>query len=116
MNRLQSAALRLYAATKADRERSAKMARLVCERESADDTGAIKPCWKPIYIPGWLGENLGIAEYPSVTHEGGESTHEWCEPCQQRQKLYEDKSVRRELGNAKRALWAACKAKIKENQ
>ena len=116
LTRLESAALRLYAATKADRERSAKMARLACERESADDTGAIKPCWKPIYIPGRLGENLGIAEYPSVTHEGGESTHEWCEPCQQRQKLYEDKSVRKELGNAKRALWAACKAKIKEIQ
>jgi len=114
VTRLEQAAMAMHAATKRDRERSAKMARLACERESADDTGAIKPCWKPIYIPGRLGENLGIAEYPSVTHEGGESTHEWCEPCQQRQKLYEDKSVRKELGNAKRAFWAACRAAEKE--
>lgn len=114
MTRLESAALRLYAATKADRERSAKMARLVCEREMADDTGAIKPCWKPIYIPGRLGENYGVAEYPHVTYEGGESTCEWCEPCQQRQKMYEDKSVRKELGKAKIVFWAACRAAAKE--
>ena len=112
MTRLEQAALRLYAATKADRERSLQMARLVCERE-----GEVKdydrPCWKPWHNPGHIEDGPEACwEYPSG--EYGEHPSSWCEPCQQRQKLYEDKSVRQELGNAKRAFWAACRAAEKE--
>ena len=113
MTRLESAALRLYAATKADRERSANMSRLVCERE-----GNVKdydrPCREGVFIKCHPDDGVDYWEFPA-----GDDGHEpalWCEPCQQRQKLYDDKSVRKELGNAKRVLWAACKAKSKENQ
>ena len=114
MTRLEQAALRLYAATKADRERSLQMARLVCERE-----GEVKdydrPCWKPWHNPGHIEDGPEACwEYPSG--EYGEHPSSWCEPCQQRQKLYEDKSVRQELGKAKIVFWAACRAAEKEGR
>ena len=114
MTSLELAAIRLYKATQADRERSRKMSALACERECSVEQA--KPCWKPIYIPGRLGENLGIAEYPSIEYVGGESESDWCESCQARQKFYADKSVRKELGNAKRSFWAATKALIKARE
>ena len=115
MTRLESAALRLYAATKADRERSAKMARLGCEREGNTDDGKYdRPCWKSRaeFCDDGSIERL----WPSAggEDEGSGCPESWCEPCQQRQKLHEDKSVRQELGNAKRAFWAACRAAEKE--
>lgn len=112
VTRLEQAALRLYAATKADRERSLQMARLVCERE-----GEVKdydrPCWKPWHNPGHIEDGPEACwEYPSG--EYGEHPSSWCEPCQKRQKIYEDKSVRKELGKAKIVFWAACRAAEKE--
>lgn len=108
MTRLESAALRLYAATKADRERSMKMSRLVCERE-----GNLKdydrPCWKAQHNPGHIDDGPEpFWEYPGG--EYGERPSSWSEPCRQRRKLYEDKSARQELGKAKRSFWAACRA------
>jgi hypothetical protein len=48
---------------------------------------------------------------PISAAEGyGEHPSSWCEPCQKRQKIYEDKSVRKELGKAKIVFWAACRA------
>ena len=113
MTRLESAALRLYAATKADRERSAKMARLVCEREG-NDKDYDRPCWKGVFIKVHPDDGIDYWEHPSG--DNGHDTATWCKSCRKRQKLYKDKSVRKELGNAKRSLWAACKAKNKENQ
>lgn len=115
MTRLEQAALRLYAATKRDRERSAQMLRLVCEHEGDPDEGKYdRPCWKSRveFVDDGSIERL----WPSAGGEDEGSGHpeSWCEPCQQRQKLYEDKSVRQELGNAKRAFWAACRAAEKE--
>ena len=112
VTRLEQAALRLYAATKRDRERSAQMLRLVCERE-----GEVKdydrPCWKPWHNPGHIEDGPEACwEYPSG--EYGEHPSSWCEPCQKRQKIYEDKSVRKELGKAKIVFWAACRAAEKE--
>ena len=112
VTRLESAALRLYAATKADRERSAKMARLVCEREG-NFKDYDRPCWKAWHNPGHIEDGPEACwEYPSG--EYGEHPSSWCEPCQQRQKLYDDKSVRQELGKAKNAFWAACRAAERE--
>ena len=112
VTRLEQAALRLYAATKADRERSAKMARLVCEREG-NFKDYDRPCWKAWHNPGHIEDGPEACwEYPSG--EYGEHPSSWCEPCQQRQKLYEDKSVRQELGKAKIVFWAACRAAAKE--
>jgi hypothetical protein len=115
VTRLEQAALRLYAATKRDRERSAQMLRLVCEHEGDPDEGKYdRPCWKSRveFVDDGSIERL----WPSAGGEDEGSGHpeSWCEPCQQRQKLYEDKSVRQELGNAKRAFWAACRAAEKE--
>lgn len=115
VTRLEQAALRLYAATKRDRERSAQMTRLVCEHEGDPDEGKYdRPCWKSRveFVDDGSIERL----WPSAGGEDEGSGHpeSWCEPCQQRQKLYEDKSVRRELGKAKIVFWAACRAAEKE--
>ena len=111
MTRLESAALRLYAATKADRERSAQMTRLVCEREwKVKDYD--RPCWKGVFIKCHPDDGVDYWEFPA-----GDDGHEpklWCKSCRKRQKLYEDKSVRRELGKAKIVFWAACRAAEKE--
>ena len=117
MTRLESAALRLYAATKADRERSAKMTNLVCDREGDPYKGRYdRPCWKSRVEFADDGSIERLWPSAGGEDEGSGCSDSWCEPCQQRQKLYEDKSVRQELGKAKRALWAACKAMSKENQ
>ena len=115
MTRLEQAALRLYAATKRDRERSAQMLRLVCEREGDPHEGKYdRPCWKSRveFVDDGSIEHPSSSP-PALGHRSGHP-ESWCEPCQQRQKLYEDKSVRQELGNAKRAFWAACRAAEKE--
>ena len=115
MTRLEQAALRLYAATKADRERSAQMTRLICDREGDPFAGnQDRPCWttRSEFLDDGTLERL----WPTAggEDEGSGDPESWCEPCQQRQKLYEDKSVRQELGKAKNAFWAACRAAEKE--
>ena len=115
MRRLEQAALRLYAATKADRERSAQMTRLICDREGDPFAGnQDRPCWKT--RSEFLDDGTLERLWPSAggEDEGSGDPESWCEPCQQRQKLYEDKSVRQELGKAKNAFWAACRAAEKE--
>lgn len=105
MTRLEIAAIRLHKATQADRERSRKISSFVCEREGDPRDGSQdRPCWKARWVPdGYGGE---------WEHAGGD-IDEWCQTCQDRQKIYSDKSGRQELGKAKRSFWAATKALIK---
>ena len=117
MNRLELAAIRLYKATQADRTRTRKMNRFLCEPMSNPEIDQGDPCWKARYEDGDIKEGRTFtSEAPTGGHwtfAGGPRVSDWCNPCQVRQKLYADKSVRKELGNAKRSFWAATKALIK---
>ena len=99
MTKLELAAVRLYKAKLADKQRKTEMNKLVCEREVLKQD---LPCWKN--------------KYSDYEDEIEAYTEQWCKPCQDRQKLYLDKSVRKELGNAKRSFWAITRALLKGNQ
>jgi len=96
MTKLELAAIRLYKAKLADKQRKAEMNKFVCEREVRRQEA---PCWKNKYCE-YEGE---IIVY----------TEQWCKPCQDRQRLYLDKSIRKELGNAKRSFWAITRSLLK---
>ena len=114
MTRLELAAIRLLRATQADRERSRKISSFICEREGDPRNGSQdRPCWKSRVER--LDDGMLDRVWPSANgdDDGCEDPCTWCKPCQDREKLYADKSVRKELGNAKRSFWAATKALIK---
>ena len=113
MTRLDIAAIRLLRATQADRERARKISSFICEREGDPRNGSQdRPCWKSRVER--LDDGMLDRVWPSANGDDGcEDPCTWCKPCQDREKLYADKSVRKELGNAKRSFWAATKALIK---
>ena len=114
MTRLELAAIRLYKATQAARERSRKISFFICEREGDPHNGnQDRPCWKS-RVERLDDETLDRV-WPSANgdDEGCEDPCTWCKPCQERQNLYLDKLAVQELGNAKRSFWAATKALIK---
>lgn len=113
MTRLQQAAIRLYEATQADRKRSREMSAFQCARLNPEMFAQSRPCWKAEWDKGydcWTWPSAGGDE------EGSSDPVTWCEPCQERQKLYLDKSAKKELGNAKRSFWAAVRALLKEKR
>lgn len=119
MTKLELAAIRLYKAKLADKQRKAKMNKLVCEREVKGWTVSKqdRPCWKAKWEPHQIDEYgrievAGYWDYPTPQDEEG-STDLWCKPCQDRQRLYLDRSVRKELGNAKRSFWAITRSLLK---
>jgi hypothetical protein len=75
-----------------------------------------RPCWKT--RSEFLDDGTLERLWPSAggEDEGSGVPESWCDACQVRQKLYEDKSVRQELGKAKIVFWAACRAAEKEAQ
>ena len=113
MTRLELAAIRLYKATWAAQERSRKISSFICEREGDPRNGSQdRPCWKSQVE--LLDDGTPDRVWPSANgdNEGCADPCTWCKPCQERQKLYLDKLVGQELGNAKRSFWAATKAVI----
>ena len=117
MTRLELAAIRLYKATQAARERSRKISSFICEREGDPRNGSQdRPCWKSrVERVERLDDETLDRVWPSANgdDEGCADPCTWCKPCQERQNLYLDKLAVQELGNAKRSFWAATKALIK---
>lgn len=113
MTKLELAAIRLYKARLADKQRKAKMNKLVCEREFS--IAQNKPCWKVCFDDGDIKEGRTLTSEASMGSYRGTCISDWCHPCQARQELYLDRSVRKELGNAKRSFWAITRSLLKGN-
>jgi len=122
MTNLELASIRLYKATLTDKERTLKMRGFICEREGDPNQGKQnRPCWKTIWEPSQFDEYgrtelVGYWDYPNGTDDEGDvDITTWCQSCQDRQKIYLDRSVRKELGNAKRSFWVVVRGLIKDN-